>query len=333
MPPCWSSWTRCCCTPLMMSSSRSRTHNRYDGSIMQWTEPKTSWSHKKSCMTLMACIVSRAVVPRQCCHLRIWLSVPTGGCIPVASYKACLILLYLLVGALVLEHAVVLLQSFDNTLQVVFANVTAQSMDPPVAVSDQPATPAIQAACSCKAATTSNGSVTSAEAAADAPPHTNPNAQTHKQPLDTDSTSGLLPAHDTALPDQKTPAGATQLNCLEQRMHGSSGACLATANSQQLDNEDENLRGQIAGYSWQLPNGVRQEECVMVWVGPDTVPALLHLHLTFNRYWLSLLPYAHELNTFCRSWTAMTRTQTPGHGTNSHKFHHHAISHKLCSPS
>ena len=42
-------------------------------------------------------------------------------------------------------------------------------------------------------------------------------------------------------------------------------------------------RGHIAGYSWQLPPGAKQDECTMVWVGADDVPALTHLHLTYSK--------------------------------------------------
>lgn len=41
--------------------------------------------------------------------------------------------------------------------------------------------------------------------------------------------------------------------------------------------------GHIAGYSWQLPPGAKQDECIMVWVGSDDVPALTHLHLTYSK--------------------------------------------------
>ena len=42
--------------------------------------------------------------------------------------------------------------------------------------------------------------------------------------------------------------------------------------------------GCLAGYSWQLPPGTQQEDGTMVWVGPDDVPTLMHLHLAFNKY-------------------------------------------------
>ena len=41
--------------------------------------------------------------------------------------------------------------------------------------------------------------------------------------------------------------------------------------------------GQIAGYTWTLPAGVQQEDCVMIWVGPEDAAALTHLQLTFNK--------------------------------------------------
>lgn len=58
---------------------------------------------------------------------------------------------------------------------------------------------------------------------------------------------------------------------------------LATASSEEKDEERGQNTGQIGGYSWQLPAGVTQEECIMLWVGPDSVPTLTHLHLTFNK--------------------------------------------------
>ena len=42
-------------------------------------------------------------------------------------------------------------------------------------------------------------------------------------------------------------------------------------------------RGQIAGYTWTLPAGVQQEDCVMIWIGPEDAAALTHLQLTFNK--------------------------------------------------
>lgn len=43
------------------------------------------------------------------------------------------------------------------------------------------------------------------------------------------------------------------------------------------------VTGQIAGYTWTLPPGMQQEDCVMMWVGPEDAAALTHLQLTFNK--------------------------------------------------
>lgn len=66
-------------------------------------------------------------------------------------------------------------------------------------------------------------------------------------------------------------------------MNVSSDACLTTASSEGRGEEEGRATGQIGGYRWQLPAGVKQDECIMLWVGPDTVPTLTHLHLTFNK--------------------------------------------------
>jgi len=57
----------------------------------------------------------------------------------------------------------------------------------------------------------------------------------------------------------------------------------AGAESHSHDEEHVASSGQIAGYSWQLPPGVKQDACIMMWIGADDVPALTHLHLTFNK--------------------------------------------------
>lgn len=43
------------------------------------------------------------------------------------------------------------------------------------------------------------------------------------------------------------------------------------------------VRGHIAGYTWTLPAGMRQEDCAMMWIGPSDAAALTHLQLTFNK--------------------------------------------------
>ena len=92
------------------------------------------------------------------------------------------------------------------------------------------------------------------------------------------------PAHSAILPEPSNNTGATQAgDDGEQRPSVLSDACLATASSEVRNEEDGPVNGQIGGYRWQLPAGVTQDECIMLWVGPDTVPTLTHLHLTFNK--------------------------------------------------
>jgi len=57
----------------------------------------------------------------------------------------------------------------------------------------------------------------------------------------------------------------------------------AGAEPQNYDEDKAASSGQIAGYSWQLPPGMKQDACIMMWIGADDVPALTHLHLTFNK--------------------------------------------------
>lgn len=182
------------------------------------------------------------------------------------------------------QHAVyVLLQNFRHTLQVVFADVAAHSMQP---LSSEPSTSAPQAAaCSCKAAATSN--VSSAMPSETAHPRnscpSNPACQQTQQPPAL-PLSQQQPAHSATLPQRSNTPGAKQAaDDGEQRPSASSDASLATASSAGRGEEQGRVTGQIGGYRWQLPAGVTQDECIMLWLGPDTVPTLTHLHLTFNK--------------------------------------------------
>lgn len=91
-------------------------------------------------------------------------------------------------------------------------------------------------------------------------------------------------AHGTAVPDfSDSTSGAQAAGGGGQHLRESPDVCLATASSEEKGQQDGHITGQIAGYSWQLPAGVTQDECIMLWVGPETVPTLTHLHLTFNK--------------------------------------------------
>ena len=188
--------------------------------------------------------------------------------------------------------ALVLLQKFSNTLQVVFADVEAHSMQP---ASPEPSTSSPQAAvCACKAATTSNSSEMPSEAASPTNSsgigHSAGQAQQAQQTKQAQQSPAAplphqQPAHSLTPPPPPSSHLCTTdaADSNNQPPMGSSDACLATASSADRDEEEGRVAGQIAGYRWQLPAGMTQDECVMLWVGPDTVPTLTHLHLTFNK--------------------------------------------------
>lgn len=178
-----------------------------------------------------------------------------------------------------------LLQNFSNTLQVVFADVGAYSMQPASPEPSKPPPPA--AACACKPAATSNSSDMPPEAAnptdSSGTGHSAGQAQQAQQ-------SPALPlphqqpaySHTPPLPGN-SPSTTDAADGNNQRPMVLSDASLATASSDKRGEEQGRDVGQIAGYRWQLPAGVTQDECIMLWVGPDTVPTLTHLHLTFNQ--------------------------------------------------
>lgn len=177
-----------------------------------------------------------------------------------------------------------LLQRYTNTLQIVFANVASQSMQPEtIDPSQSPSTP--QAApCSCKEAATSNTSTIRTQAV----PATQGSASPTSFHQQTQQPSVLLvsqqrSADSAELPDHISNTSATQsADGSDQRLSEPHDACLATANREEGE-ERGRTTGQIGGYSWQLPVGVTQDECIMLWVGPESVPILTHLHLTFNK--------------------------------------------------
>lgn len=176
------------------------------------------------------------------------------------------------------------LQSFTNTLQIVFANVAAQSMEPTAPKRRHP--PNSQAAaCSCKEAAAGTTSSTPSEAAPETAGCATPSSS-NQQPLQPSAL--LVPqqqsAHSVALPDHTNKTSTTSgAEARDQQLSEPPGVCLVTASSEQKGEEQGRSTGQIGGYSWQLPAGVTQEECIMLWVGSDSVPTLTHLHLTFNK--------------------------------------------------
>ena len=97
--------------------------------------------------------------------------------------------------------------------------------------------------------------------------------------------------------DQANPGASTgqQADSNTDGMHNARGhqqqsseanQCYAAAEastSSTSSDADGCMSGQIAGYTWRLPAGVQQEDCVMMWVGPQDAAALTHLQLTFNK--------------------------------------------------
>ena len=91
--------------------------------------------------------------------------------------------------------------------------------------------------------------------------------------------------HGPSSPTSKSIAAESR-NVDSAHEQSSQEACasLGTAGAEPRSNDDEIASSrQIAGYSWQLPPGMKQDACIMMWVGADDVPALTHLHLTFNK--------------------------------------------------
>ena len=166
-----------------------------------------------------------------------------------------------------------LLQNFSNTLQVVFADAEAHSMQP---VSPGPSASAPQAAaCSCNGAAASNdrSAIPSGMAHSANSCVGDPTCQQTQQP-----------AHSATLSERSNSTGATQAaDGGAQCPSVPCDASLATASSEGRGEAEGRVTGQIGGYRWQLPAGVTQDECIMLWVGPDTVPTLTHLHLAFNK--------------------------------------------------
>lgn len=168
-------------------------------------------------------------------------------------------------------------------MQVAFANVKQQSLEPPSRATQQPTHPTQLAACSCK--TGSNGSPpfaasdAAATSATAAPLTPNGAEAAISQPV----LSTQVAQNDSHLTKDKGSAERRDVsNAAEQSSdRGCEGVHVEGAAPQAHDGDTSS--GHIAGYSWQLPPGAKLDECIMVWVGSDDVPALTHLHLTYSR--------------------------------------------------
>ncbi|KAL0034135.1 hypothetical protein WJX79_011070 [Trebouxia sp. C0005] len=188
------------------------------------------------------------------------------------------------------EHIKQLQQSYTNTLQIVFADVKSQAMEPNAKISSETAIQPQPAPCYCKAS--SKGSM---------PPSVSTSADPDRQkiPFHAASPTSNEAAPDSAKALSRTPSElgvsntTPESNAAEPRVFDSAHeqssqgayASLRAADAEVHHQDDERAAssGQIAGYSWQLPPGVNQDACIMMWIGADDVPALTHLHLTFNK--------------------------------------------------
>ena len=164
-------------------------------------------------------------------------------------------------------------------------------MEPNAKISSETAIQPQPAPCYCKAS--SKGSM---------PPSVSTSADPDRQkiPFHAASPTSNEAAPDSAKALSRTPSElgvsntTPESNAAEPRVFDSAHeqssqgayASLRAADAEVHHQDDERAAssGQIAGYSWQLPPGVNQDACIMMWIGADDVPALTHLHLTFNKW-------------------------------------------------
>ncbi|DBA75064.1 TPA: hypothetical protein ACH3X1_010397 [Trebouxia sp. C0004] len=186
------------------------------------------------------------------------------------------------------EHIKQIQQSYTDTLQIVFADVKLQSMEPHATAPSERATQPQPVPCSCKAS--SRGSMPlSAPTAADLPRQGIPahGGRTNEAEPDSAKTLSSTPSEDgLSTPTSESIAADSRTvdNAHELSSQGAYASLrTAGADLHTHDGESAASSGQIAGYSWQLPPGVKQDSCIMMWIGADDVPALTHLHLTFNK--------------------------------------------------
>ena len=163
-------------------------------------------------------------------------------------------------------------------------------MEPHATASSEAAIQPQPASCSCKAS--SKGSMPpSAPTTADLPwqgllAHTASPNSNEAAPDSAKTVSSTPSGHGLSRPTSESIAAEARIvdSAHEQSSQGAY-ASLRTAGADLHDHNDDSAAssGQMAGYSWQLPPGVKQDACIMMWIGADDVPALTHLHLTFNK--------------------------------------------------
>ena len=184
----------------------------------------------------------------------------------------------------------ILLQSYTNTLQIVFADVKSQNMEPHATASSEPATQPQPAPCSCTVS--SKGSMPpSAPTSAGlprqgTPAHVASPTSNEAEPDAAKTVSSTSLEHGLSSPTSESAAANPRAaDSAHEQSSLEAYASLGTAGAEPHNHIDENAAssGQIAGYSWQLPPGVKQDACIMMWIGADDVSALTHLHLTFNK--------------------------------------------------
>ncbi len=186
---------------------------------------------------------------------------------------------------------VLLVQSYTNTLQIVFADVKSQTMEPHATASSEAATQPQPAPCSCKAS--SKGSMPpGAPTSAELPRHGTSQAHAasptsnEAEPNSVKIVSSTPSEHGPSSPTSKSIAAESRnVDSAHEQSSQGAHASMGTAGAESHSHDEEHVAssGQIAGYSWQLPPGVKQDACIMMWIGADDVPALTHLHLTFNK--------------------------------------------------
>lgn len=84
--------------------------------------------------------------------------------------------------------------------------------------------------------------------------------------------------------EQKKAAASENLDRSCPGQHSTHSDCQDTA--KQISKEKrESSRGhmEVAGLQWDLPDGVAMEDCVLMWLGEDDVPALTQLMLMYGR--------------------------------------------------
>ncbi len=179
------------------------------------------------------------------------------------------------------SHHLLVLQNYSSTLQIVFADVKLRSLDPPSIAPPQSGSTPKAATCSCKVTSTGSVPISTTASQSISGVTTLPPPATGACPVSTAARPSAEPQHDLhmSVRDNDAAVGDSDQRPVQSADTGSTLA----GSAMQPPEEQASSSGSIAGYSWQLPSGAKQAECIMVWVGPSDVPALTHLHLTFNK--------------------------------------------------